>query len=61
MLGAVYLLYRSARELFDWDVAVIAAVVFCLHPIVNSESIDVRPYAFAALAITCLNSLPWCG
>ena len=52
MLGAVYLLYRSARELFDWDVAVIAAVVFCLHPIINSESIDVRPYAFAGLAIT---------
>jgi uncharacterized membrane protein len=52
MLAAVYLLYRCARELFDWDVSVIAAVVFCLHPIVNSESIDVRPYAFAALAIT---------
>ena len=53
MLGAVYLLYRSARELFDWDVAVIAAVFFCLHPVVTSEAIDVRPYAFAALAITC--------
>ena len=52
MLGAVYLLYRSARELFDWDVAVITAIVFCLHPIIISESIDVRPYAFAALAIT---------
>ena len=52
MLGAVYLLYRSARELFDSDVAVIAAVVFCLHPIVISEAIDVRPYPFAALAIT---------
>jgi uncharacterized membrane protein len=52
MLGAVYLLYRSARELFDWEVAVIAAVVFCLHPIVTSEAIDVRPYPFAALAIT---------
>ena len=52
MLGAVYLLYRSARELFEWDVAVIAAVVFCLHPVIVSESIDVRPYACAALAIT---------
>ena len=52
MLGAVYLLYRSARELFEWDVAFIAATVFCLHPIVNSESIDVRPYPFAAVAIT---------
>jgi Dolichyl-phosphate-mannose-protein mannosyltransferase len=52
MLGAVYLLYRSARELFDSDVAVIAAIVFCLHPIIISEAIDVRPYSFAALAIT---------
>src|ERR1700733_682548 len=52
MLGAVYLLYRSARELFEWNVAFIAATAFCLHPIVNSESIDVRPYAFAAVAIT---------
>lgn len=52
MLGAVYFLYLSARELFDWDVAVIAAVFFCLHPVVYLESIDVRPYAFAALAIT---------
>ncbi len=52
MLAAVYLLYRSARELFDWDVAVIAAVVFCLHPIVVSEAIDIRPYPLAALAIS---------
>jgi hypothetical protein len=52
MLGAVYLLYRAARELFDRDVAIIAAVVFCLHPVVISASIDVRPYAFGALAIT---------
>jgi hypothetical protein len=52
MLGAVYLLYHTARELFDQDVAIIAAVVFCLHPIVVSESIDIRPYAFGALAIT---------
>ena len=52
MLGAVYLLYRSARQLFDRDVALIAAVVFCLHPVVVSASIDVRPYAFGALAIT---------
>src|SRR3984957_3682165 len=51
MLGAVYLLYRAARELFDWDVAVIAAIVFCLHPIIIFAAIDVRPYAFAALTI----------
>jgi hypothetical protein len=52
MLGAVFLLYSTARKLFDRDVAVIAAVVFCLHPIVVFASIDVRSYAFAALAIT---------
>ncbi len=51
MLGAVYLLYRAARELFDHDVAIIAAIVFCLHPVVIFAAIDVRPYAFAALAI----------
>jgi hypothetical protein len=51
MLGAVYLLYRAARELFDRDIALIAAIVFCLHPIIIFASIDIRPYAFAALAI----------
>ena len=50
MLAAVYLLYRAARELFDRDVAIIAAIVFCLHPIIIFAAIDVRPYAFAALA-----------
>ncbi len=29
----------------------IAAIVFCLHPIIIFAAIDVRPYAFAALAI----------
>lgn len=51
MLAAVYLLYRAARELFDRDVALIAAALFCLHPIIIFASIDIRPYAFAALAI----------
>lgn len=51
MLGAVYLLYRAARELFDKDLAMIAAILFCLHPIVIFAAIDVRPYAFGALAI----------
>src|SRR6202012_4561829 len=51
MLAAVYLLYRAARELFERDVAIIAAIVFCLHPIIIFAAIDVRPYAFAALAI----------
>ncbi len=51
MCGAVYLLYRAARELFGHDIAMITAVIFCLHPIVVFAAIDVRPYAFAALAI----------
>lgn len=53
MLGAVYLLYLAARELFDGDkeIAIITAVIFCVHPIVIFAAIDVRPYAFAALAI----------
>jgi len=52
MLAAVYLLYRAARELFDRDdVAIIAAVVFTVHPLVIFAAIDVRPYAFGALAI----------
>jgi mannosyltransferase len=50
MLGAVYLLYLAAQQLFDRDVAIIAAIVFCLHPITVFTAIDVRPYAFAALA-----------
>jgi hypothetical protein len=51
MLAAVYLLYRAARELFDQDVAFIAAIVFCLHPIIIFAAIDIRPYAFAALVV----------
>jgi hypothetical protein len=51
MVGAVYLLYCSARRLFEWDLAIIATIIFCLHPIIVFASIDVRPYAFAALAI----------
>jgi Dolichyl-phosphate-mannose-protein mannosyltransferase len=51
MLAAVYLLYRAARQLFPWDVAIISVIVFCLHPIVIFAAIDVRPYAFGALAL----------
>jgi uncharacterized membrane protein len=51
ILAAVYLLYRAARQLFAWDVAVITAIVFCLHPIIVFAAIDVRPYALAALAL----------
>ena len=51
MLAAAYLLYRAARELFDQDIAVITTVLFCVHPVIIFAAIDVRPYAFAALAI----------
>jgi hypothetical protein len=56
MLGAVYILYRAALDLFsssttDRDVAIITAVVFSLHPVVIFAAIDARPYAFAALAM----------
>jgi len=52
MLSAVFFLYRAARELFDPEIAFITAILFCIHPIVIFTSIDVRPYAFAALATT---------
>jgi hypothetical protein len=51
MLAAVYLLYHAASKLFGRDVGIITAVVFCLHPIVIFAAIDVRPYAFAVLAL----------
>jgi Dolichyl-phosphate-mannose-protein mannosyltransferase len=50
MLGAAVLLYLAARELFDRDLAVIATLIFSIHPIVIVESVNVRPYAFAILA-----------
>jgi hypothetical protein len=50
MLGAVYMLYLAAREIFGRDIAIIAAVIFCINPIVIFASIDIRPYAFAVLA-----------
>ena len=52
MATAVYLLFLAAREMFDRDIAWITVVIFCLHPTVVFAAIDVRPYAFAALAIT---------
>jgi hypothetical protein len=50
MLGAVWLLYRIAREFFDRETALIAIIIFCVDPIVIFTSIDARPYAFAMLA-----------
>jgi hypothetical protein len=55
MLVAVLLLFCAARDLFyrsgDKDAAAIGAVIFCLNPLVIFAAIDVRPYAFGALAI----------
>jgi mannosyltransferase len=52
MLGAAALLYCAARKLFERDLALIATILFCLHPIVVFAAIDVRSYTFAALATT---------
>jgi hypothetical protein len=52
MLGAVYLLYRAARELFGREFAFIVCIVFCSHPIIIFASVDVRAYAFATLAMS---------
>lgn len=52
MLGAVYLLYRAARELFGSEMAMISSIVFCSHPIVIFAAIDIRPYAFAVSAVS---------
>ena len=49
MLAAVYVFYRCARELFDWDVALIATVCFILPRGIAFAAIDVRPYSFALL------------
>lgn len=56
MAGAAAALYRAARELLGSDrrgrdAALIATVLFCIHPITVFESIDARPYALAVLAV----------
>ena len=50
MLGAVFFLFRSARELFDRETAYIASVFFCLETNVVFAATDARPYGFALLA-----------
>jgi hypothetical protein len=50
MLGAVYFLFRSARELFDNETAFLACIFFSLTPNVVFAATDARPYAFALLA-----------
>lgn len=49
MLAAVYVFYRCARELFDWDVSLIATMLFILPRGIAFAAIDVRPYPFALL------------
>ena len=61
MLAAVYVFYRCARELFDWDVALIATVCFILPRGIAFAAIDVRPYSFALLVtnLTIFLFLRW--
>ena len=61
MVAAVYVFYKCARELFDWDVALIAAMVFTLPGGIAFAAIDVRPYPFALLVtnLTILLFLRW--
>ena len=61
MLAAVYVFYRCARELFDWDVSLIATMVFILPRGIVFAAIDVRPYALALLLtnLTIFTFLRW--
>ncbi len=61
MLAAVYVFYRCARELFDWDVSLIAAMLFILPRGIAFAAIDVRPYPFALLVtnLTIFLFLRW--
>jgi hypothetical protein len=61
MLAAVYVFYRCARELFAWDVSLIATVFFILPRSIAFAAIDVRPYGFALLLsnLTILTFLRW--
>jgi dolichyl-phosphate-mannose-protein mannosyltransferase len=61
MLAAVYVFYRCARELFAWDVSLIATMLFVLPRGIAFAAIDVRPYGFALLVtnLTILLFLRW--
>ncbi|MGB8731519.1 MAG: glycosyltransferase family 39 protein, partial [Candidatus Sulfotelmatobacter sp.] len=50
MLGAVYFLFRAARELFDLEYAFLSCIFFTLEYNVVFAASDARPYAFALLA-----------
>jgi uncharacterized membrane protein len=49
MLGAAYTLFRSARELFNEEIAYISCILFSIHLFVIFAANDARPYAFALL------------
>ena len=51
MGAAGVVLYRCAREFFTRDVAAAVVLVFAVHPIVQNEAIDVRPYAMGILVV----------
>ncbi len=61
MLAAVYVFYRCARELFTWDVSLIATMLFILPRGIAFAAIDVRPYPFALLVtnLTIFLFLRW--
>src|ERR1022692_2051770 len=61
VLAAVYVFYRCARELFDWDASLIATMLFILPRGIAFAAIDVRPYAFALLVtnLTVFLFLRW--
>ena len=50
MLGAVYFLFRAARELVDLEFAFLSCIFFSLEYNVIFAATDARPYAFALLA-----------
>lgn len=50
MLGAVFFLFRAARELYDQETAFLACIFFALTNNVVFAATDARPYAFALLA-----------
>jgi mannosyltransferase len=52
LLAAVYVLFRSARELFDQEIGFLAAIFFAIQYNVVFAATDARPYACALLATT---------
>lgn len=50
LLGAVYFLYRSARELYGQEIGFLAAIFFVIQYNVVFAATDARPYACALLA-----------